>query len=255
MTAEQFQHIRHQFLNYTRTYIDRADKMRPMMQLKQEHCAFVAKNARELAEQSGWDPSTFFSAEALGLLHDIGRFSQLEEFGTFRDECSIHHGLRGVQVIQEEGILNNINSNLRDALLLAIRYHNDRELNKKIPSQALAWLKLIRDADRLDIYRVIIKTLQDAEVEKHPDVVLHLNINGAPSPQILQSILKGEPPVYHDLRSVSDFLLMLLSWSHQMEMLPATHKIMKKRHIINDLADFLPKHYPEINHFLESLPS
>jgi len=254
MTAEQLQHIRRRFLIYVDAYIARAGKMQPMMKLKREHCAFVAKNARELAERNGWEPPALFAAEALGLLHDIGRFPQLEEYGTFRDECSIHHGLRGMQVIQEEQILDGIDEPLQKSLLLAVRYHNDRELNRAILPEALPWLKLIRDADRLDIYRVIIKTLQDGEVEKHPDVVLHLELNGPPSPRILKSISQHEPPAYADLHSVSDFLLMILSWTHQMEMLPAAHEIMFQRNIIENLTAFLPDR-PEIKSFLASLPT
>ena len=253
MTHTQLQNIRRRFLAYVNAYIDQSGKMKNMMELKREHCAFVAKNARELAERSGWDQSQLYAAEALGLLHDIGRFPQLEEYGTFRDECSINHGLRGAQAIKEEGLLDDIDEQLRESIILAVLHHNERELNQKIPTKALPWLKLIRDADRLDIYRVILEKLKNGELEKHPDVVLHLEINAPPSPTILKAISNHQPPAYTDLRSVADFLLMLLSWTHQMTLLPAAYEIMKERGILPEFVKFLPK-LPEVEFFLNQLP-
>jgi len=253
MTHVQLQTIRRKFLTYVNAYIDQSGKMKNMMELKREHCAFVAKNARELAERSGWNQSKLYAAEALGLLHDVGRFPQLEEYGTFRDECSINHGLRGGQAIKEEGFLDEIDDDLREALTLAVRYHNDRELKQNISAKALPWLKLIRDADRLDIYRVILEKLKNGELEKHPDVVLHLKIDAPPSPTILEAISNQRPPAYTDLRSVADFLLMLLSWTHQMTLLPAAYDIMRERKIVPEFVKFLPN-LPEVKFFLRQLP-
>lgn len=47
-----------------------------------------------------WFQSDILIAEAPGLLHDVGRFSQLVEFGTFSDTDSINHGESGYKIIK-----------------------------------------------------------------------------------------------------------------------------------------------------------
>ncbi len=252
MTREQLQAIRRHFHEYADGYIARAGDMRHMMELKRTHCAFVARNCCELAVSSGWNPSDLRAAEALGFLHDVGRFPQLEEYGTFRDDRSIDHGERGWRAIRESGLLDGIDPGLRAALLDGVRYHNARALPENLPPEHYRWLRLIRDADRLDIYRVVLDTFDNDRVEEHPDIVLNLSIDGAPSARVLETIRRREQPAYPDLRTVSDFILMLLSWSYQMNF-PAARATMLERGIFDRLAGHLPARNPETDALLSDL--
>jgi len=252
MTPEQLQTVRQHFLEYANRYIDRAGNMRKMMELKREHCAFVARNCRELATSKGWNPADIRTAEALGFLHDVGRFPQLEEYGTFRDDLSINHGERGRQAIQESGLLDELEPALREALLDGVRHHNARTIPSNLPESHYRWLKLIRDADRLDIYRIVLDTLDNNQVEEHPDIVLNLAIEGDPCSDTLETIQRREQPAYSNLKCVADFILMLLSWSYQMND-SATLKIMRERRIIERLAIYLPTHLPAVGKVVSDL--
>ena len=252
MTPEQLQSVRRHFAEYAKGYIDQAGDMRLMMELKREHCAFVARNCRELAASNGWNPADIRTAEALGFLHDVGRFPQLEEYGTFRDDRSINHGERGWQAIRESGLLDEVEPALRNALLDGVRHHNARTLPNDLPESHYRWLKLIRDADRLDIYRVVLDTLDNDRMSEHPDIVLNLSIEGDPSPETLETIRRREQPAYSNLKCVADFVLMLLSWSYQMNY-PASLVIMRERRIIDRLAAYLPSGLPEVEKVVSSL--
>ncbi len=252
MTPEQLQSVRRHFHEYANGYIGQAGDMRNMMELKREHCAFVARNCRELAASNGWNPTDIRAAEALGFLHDVGRFPQLEEYGTFRDDLSINHGERGWQAIRESGLLDEVDSTLRDALLDGVRHHNARTLPDDLPAGHYRWLKLIRDADRLDIYRVVLGTLDSGRVEEHPDIVLNLSIDGDPSPETLETLRRREQPAYTDLKCVADFLLMLLSWSYQMNY-PAALSIMRERQIVDRLVAYLPTGLPAVGTLVSNL--
>jgi len=252
MTSGQLQAVRRHFIEYANGYIARAGAMRNMMELKRGHCASVARNCRELAVSNGWKQEDVNTAEALGFLHDVGRFPQLEEHGTFRDDLSINHGARGWQAIRESGLLDEVEPGLRDAILNGVRHHNALAMPGDLPEPHYRFLKLVRDADRLDIYRVVLDTLDNDKLEEHPDIVLNLSLEGEPCPEIIETIRQKNPPSYSHLKCVADFLLMLLSWSYQMNY-PATLGIMRERDIIDRFAAYLPTGLPAVGDVVSTL--
>lgn len=252
MTEEQLQAVRRHFHEYANGYIDRAGAMRHLMELKREHCAFVARNCRELAASSGWNPGDVRTAEALGFLHDIGRFPQLEEYGTFMDAKSIDHGERGWQAIRESGLLDEVEPDLRDAILSGVRHHNAHTLPHDLPEPHCRWLNLIRDADRLDIYRIILDALERNRLGEHSGIALDLPLEGDPDPELLEKIMQRGAPSYSDLKCVADFLLLILSWSYQMNY-PATLGIMRERNIIDQIVAYLPTGLPRVGSVVSSL--
>lgn len=249
MTREQLQRVRRQFLDYALGYISTAGDMRPMMELKREHCAFVARNCRDLAVGEGWDQRDVYTAEALGLLHDIGRFPQLEEFGTFMDAQSIDHGLRGWQAVQEIGILDGVEPALKDALLDGVRFHNARIIPDDLTAAHLRWVNLIRDADRLDIYRVVLDAAENDSFDEHPEIGLGLAREGDPSETVMADILDKKAPAYTDLNNVNDFLLLILSWSNLMGY-PATLRLMRARKVVERFSSQLPTEIPAVARLL-----
>ena len=249
MTKEQLQGIRRHFIAYANGFISKAGDMRHMMELKREHCAFVARNCRELAASSSWSQQDVNTAEALGFLHDIGRFPQLDEYGTFMDAKSINHGERGWQALQESNVLEGLGEELRAALLNGVRHHNARTIPSDLPDAHLPWVNLIRDADRLDIYRVVLDALENDQLEEHPEIGLGLSMEGDPSPEVVETIRAKKAPAYTDLNNINDFLLLILSWINLMGY-PATLKMMRDRRIIERFSNYLPTDIPEIGALL-----
>jgi hypothetical protein len=252
MDKTQLRAIKHQCNGYAKRYMDRAGPILDMMQLKRTHCAFVAKNCRLLAMGEGWSEADVHAAESLGFLHDIGRFSQLEEYGTFKDADSINHGERSYQVILESNLLVGIESDRRDALLNAVRYHNAIELRTDLPAEHLNYLKLIRDADRLDIYRVVYDALAGDKLVKHPEICLGLPVEAIPSAEVLARVEARQYLSYDQLKNSADFLILILSWCYQMHY-PATCRLIDARHILADYAAFLPMHLPAVARVIDQI--
>lgn len=252
MTPGQLQAVRRHFIEYANGYIDRAGSMRHLMELKREHCAFVARNCRELAVSSGWNSGDVRTAEALGFLHDVGRFPQLEEYGTFMDAKSIDHGERGWRAIRESGLLDEVEPELRDAILSGVRHHNAHIIPADLPKTHYRWINLIRDADRLDIYRIILDALVNNRLGDQSGLALELPREGDPSPELIEKIMQRGAPSYSDLKCVADFLLLILSWSYQMNY-PATLGIMRERNIIDQFAVYLPTGFPGVGGVISNL--
>ncbi|VGO16720.1 hypothetical protein PDESU_05311 [Pontiella desulfatans] len=252
MTRAQLQAVRRHIIDYANRHIARAGEMRHMMELKREHCAFVARNCRDLALANGWGPEDVNTAEALGLLHDIGRFPQLEEYGTFMDAKSINHGLRGWQAIRESNLLEGVEPVLCAALLDGVLHHNARTVPEHLPEAHYRWINLIRDADRLDIYRIVHDAIINDKLGEHPEIGMGLTLEGDPSPGLAERILAGDHPAYTDLNCFADFLLLILSWVNQMGY-PATRTIIHERGIIDQFSAHLPTNIPEVGQVLEQL--
>ncbi len=141
-----------EFKNYVKNY----NPQDPKIALKISHIERVSQKAKELAISLNFSQEDINLAELIGLLHDIGRFEQIRIYNTFMDKDSVNHAEYGVKVLFEDGLIRKfIKEDAYDNIIKkAILNHNrgylniDKDLNKK----ELLHTKLIRDADKLDIF-------------------------------------------------------------------------------------------------------
>ena len=88
----------------------------------------------------------------IGLLHDIGRFSQFKIYESFDDD-NVDHGTLGEELLREYNALANYDIKEEDyeVVYKAIRNHNKYKIEKGLTKRELLFAKMIRDADKLDI--------------------------------------------------------------------------------------------------------
>ncbi len=79
------------FINHIRSFGEVDERVRAHFNLKIQHTYEVVRNIKEIARQEGMDEQTVQMAKIIALLHDIGRFSQFMDFGTFNDTISLNH--------------------------------------------------------------------------------------------------------------------------------------------------------------------
>lgn len=156
-----------EFKNYTSAY----NASDPKIALKIEHTFRVADIAEEIAKslpQLSEDEVDL--AWLLGLLHDIGRFEQLKRYGTFVDVVSIDHAELGADILFKEGLIDRFWTEPitkifagnedpakceKNLIELAIRQHNKLNLPEDLNETEKLFCDLLRDADKVDIFRVI----------------------------------------------------------------------------------------------------
>ena len=96
-------------------------------------------------------------AMLIGLLHDIGRFEQENQYHTFNDLKSFDHGDYGAELLKKL-IRNFINIDKYDNVIFeAVRNHNKIRIDEKLSEQEKFFARLVRDADKLDIMDEAIK--------------------------------------------------------------------------------------------------
>lgn len=202
------------FLDYAATFFNGTSDD-PMLRLKIEHSLKVLENARYLGAEEGVFTEDSFAGQSLllaALYHDIGRFEQFTRFHTFSDAHSLNHGRLSCVILKKLGILDDLPQKQRFAVLGAVILHNRFALPGGLAGESRAIAEGVRDADKLDILRVMRAELGPGAT---PDPAVVLNMKDDPAghtPKVLADALAGRPVLYSDMRYVNDFRILLGGW-------------------------------------------
>ena len=142
-------------------YVSAYNAEDPKIRLKIDHSYRVAELCERIARSvMGCDAPAF--AWVLGLLHDIGRFEQVRRYGTFSDADSVDHAQLGADQLLHEGLLEEFGLALtaeeRHLMELAVRWHSAYRVPAGLTARERAWCDVLRDADKVDIFRVLCDT-------------------------------------------------------------------------------------------------
>ena len=170
------------------------------------HTCNVAENARKIANMLGLSEEEQDLAELIGLLHDIGRFEQVRIYNTFFDKISVDHAEKGVEVLFKDNIIRNfINDTSYDEIILkAVRNHNKLEIESGLSDKELLHVKIIRDADNLDIFKVFTEQkIEDCVILGTQDISKEKL-----TPEFLDKFKEERLLAYSDAKSDMDFMVV-----------------------------------------------
>lgn len=144
--------VENTFKEYTERYNSKDEKVR----LKIEHTYRVAALCEQIAESIGCSKEETDLAWLTGMLHDVGRFEQLKNFGTFNDAESIDHAAYGADILFKEGKIRDYTEQREEDELLenAVRYHSAYRLPESFDERTRKFADILRDADKVDILKV-----------------------------------------------------------------------------------------------------
>ncbi|MBQ3059567.1 MAG: HD domain-containing protein [Desulfovibrio sp.] len=185
------------------------------LDIKLRHSLAVLDKARCIVTAEGFVQPLSRICLLAALYHDVARFEQFLRYRTFRDALSCNHGHMGVVILKREARLVAEEDLVRKNVLAVVGIHNRFSL-PMLPPLLQAAAQVVRDADKLDIMRVMDEHLSGPRPYS-PTVVLsqpdNPNIAGA---EVLQAALEGRVAAYAHLRSVNDFRLLLGTWLFEM---------------------------------------
>ena len=138
-------------------YVSKYDLKEKEISLKYEHSINVMHLMGELANKLNLPQEGVEIAKLIGLLHDIGRFDQWKNYKTFSDKDSIDHANYGADYLFKEGHIREfIQDSKYDRIIeKAIRNHSRFEIEEGLSNNELGFAKMIRDIDKIDIYKQI----------------------------------------------------------------------------------------------------
>lgn len=136
-----------------RTFLSSYDMENSDIKRKAVHTLKTAENCVLIAESAGKDTGL---AWLIGMLHDLGRFPQVTEFNTFWDASSVDHAALGADILFKDGYIRNFTDceACFPVIEKAVRFHSAYELPDDLTDEERTYCNIIRDGDKLDIFRV-----------------------------------------------------------------------------------------------------
>jgi putative nucleotidyltransferase with HDIG domain len=140
-------------------YVKNFDQEDGKVRLKIEHTLRVAELSDRIAKSLNFTKEDTDLAWLIGMLHDVGRFEQLKDYGTFNDAKSINHAHYGVKLLFEKGHIRDYMEDVYydDLIETAIWYHNVFILPDNLDDKSKIFCNVIRDADKIDILKVNVE--------------------------------------------------------------------------------------------------
>ena len=164
-------------------YVKGFDAEDERISLKILHTYKVAENCEHLAAGLELREEDAALSWAIGMLHDIGRFEQVAASGSFIDSAASDHADAGAEFLFGEGRIADFAPDASDReknlMRLAILWHNKHQLPETLTDEELLFCRIIRDADKLDIFRVCCLNSFEASHEYPPETVQQSGISEA----------------------------------------------------------------------------
>jgi hypothetical protein len=212
---------------YMKSWYNEAEDIQQAIRMKEEHTARVRGYARELSEHLGLTGDDVVRAEIMGLLHDVGRFRQFTVYRTFNDAQSEDHAALGLKTIAAEGLISNLPEKDRELIKFAIWNHNKKEIESAPDKISLMYAKILRDADKLDIYHVL-------------EPFLHPSDGSGVSPDFVDRFVAGEQCDYTMIRTMDDRKLVRLMWVYDINYAWTMQRVLERGYV-NKIVSCLPK--------------
>lgn len=244
MYEQKIQQLREWFKDYTKSFYGGDDYINDNIRVKVVHTFKVAQEMDELALQLGLDSRSRDLAVITGLLHDCGRFEQLAKYRTFQDAKSEDHAALGLRVIQDNSLLCGLTEQEQGSVAAAILNHNLRKVDfEKFPPARQVLVKMIRDADKIDIFRVIQQSYDQFLKNPTKGAVLVAEFGqetGECSEDVVEDVLNRRQVSHHQIKSLDDRKLLQLCWVYDLNFPQSLEKIIKRGYI-KQLFEALPK--------------
>jgi hypothetical protein len=244
ISAEAVARLQERFLAYARSfYADDPGSdpdLRDAIDLKIEHTLRVCEESRYISAALGLAAEARHLAEVAALFHDMGRFPQYARYHTFSDRKSEDHAALGVRVLRERAVLAALGP-AEDLLLRVIGYHNRLALpgpDEETPT-CLFFSRLLRDADKLDIYRVVTDYYRRPETEGNGWVAWELPDTPGVSEAVCEALMAGRVVPNDRLRNLNDFKLLQVGWVYDINFAPSLHRLCERGYL-RMLRDVLP---------------
>lgn len=238
MNSDLVTSLKDWFAGYvSRFYTNDPEYNRPI-NLKEEHTKRVCGNIIMIGNELGLSQEDLITAEIIALFHDVGRFRQYKIYHTFVDAISVNHARMGLKQIGIHKVFSGLPKDKKLLISKAIAYHNSAYLPEGEDEITLLFMKLIRDADKLDIWKVFLDYY--AEKRHNDAVVLGLPDKPSFTEKVIESIRMRESAKMKDLKTLNDFKLLQISWVFDINFIPS-FRAVKNNNFIDMLEDTLPK--------------
>lgn len=257
------EHIKKTFQEYT----DRYDSANPKIKLKIDHTYRVANLCEQIAQSLELSAAEVDLAWLSGMLHDVGRFEQLRRYNTFSDAQSIDHARFAVERLYDEGLIADYVpeisttelvadartwrsmgganesptaqsedmplSDILQTLRIAIGEHSAYRIQKGLDERTRMFCQILRDADKVDIFRVICDTpMEEVYGFQTKDILC-----SAITPEVMQAFYEHHAVLRKLKKCPADYIVAHGSLTFEL-VYPESLRIAKEQGYLKQMMSF-----------------
>ena len=232
--------LKNWFSNYVQTFKHGDKVFQENIALKEKHTMQVCKEILNIGEQLGLNDDELRLSEVIALFHDIGRFEQYVRYKTYADHESENHAELSVRILKENEVLDQFDKSIQTLILQTILYHNCFALPEGETNTCLFFSRLLRDADKLDIWKVVTDYYHQNDGKRNG--ILELGLPDTPgfSDEVYQDLMNERIVDIKHLKNLNDFKLLQMGWVFDVNFEP-TFRCIKSRRYVEMIGDVLPE--------------
>ena len=240
MNQENLKRLKIWFDEYVSGYCTDDSEYNYPFRLKKNHTKRVCENIILIGKAMNLSDDELMLAETMALFHDIGRFEQYVKYGTFSDIASENHAKLSLQQMAIHGVLSENTKDEKRLITKAIAYHNVAALPDAKDEKELFYMRLLRDADKLDIWKVVVDYYHERDNFKSSAIELNLPDDPIWSGKILEAVMNKQIARMQDLKTLNDFKLLQISWVFDLNFSPS-FKVLENRKYLHQIEATLPQ--------------
>jgi len=239
MNQQDLDALQSWFSSYVKDFYTTESEADRNILLKIEHTHKVFQVMGTLAVGEGLQVEDIHIAQAVALLHDVGRFPQYRRWQTFRDRDSDNHARLAIEVIREHALLAGQSPRVCLLIEEAVRFHNLLEIPSRLKSDTDIFLRLIRDADKLDIWRVFVDHFNAPVKERASAALLGFPEKAGVSKVCLSALIERRIVNLDTVNCINDFKLLLISWVYNLNF-KTSYRLLLEGNFINSILSGFP---------------
>ncbi len=236
--------IRNWYERYVNSFHQNDVEYMQNINLKYDHTERVVIEARGIANSLRLDHHDMTLVMLAAMLHDLGRYKQLKEYGTFNDRESINHAALALAILGEEGVLDNLDQTDAALIRCGIEHHNKLKIPSNLSEREKTIVKIIRDADKLDILRIVSQHYTHSEPERNNAIDFNLPEGDSINIEILTALENKQIVEVQSVKNRTELKLLQLGWIYDLNY-PWTCQLIENRQFIETIVSTLPQ-TPEI---------
>ncbi|WP_321516764.1 HD domain-containing protein [Marinifilum fragile] len=240
MNQEIYQNIKFWFDTYTNRFLSENDEIQLNFDLKRSHSFNMVEIITELSLDCELDDDQLLIAKTIALLHDVGRFEQLLKHETFSDNEQDNHIDLGIAILKSENVLEQLEEETVQIIFECIRFHEISTLPKSINENALTFLKLLRDADRIDILNIFSKYYSECKPGTNKRLEMELADKPEISKMVYKSVMDEKVISKKDILTLNEQKLHQMSWVYDLNF-KRSFKVVSEKNYLKKIYESLPK--------------
>lgn len=213
-------------------YVSQFDMENERISLKISHTMRVFNISKKIATRLELEEEQIKLAQLIGLLHDIGRFKQEEQYHTYVDRKSMDHAEYGANLLKKDNFIREFieDSKYDTTILKAVSNHNKDQIEENLSKEDELQAKIIRDADKID--NLDLKSFEKIEVLFDKKEINTQKISN----EVYQDFLAHRSILLSKKKTDMDSWLSYIAFIFDVNFLPS-FQIIKENKYIDRLVD------------------